>query len=191
MKVVGSHGIRDLIYGCFFALWRARTRLHSRSPHRRFLRSGGPPHASNPSMKHARRICAGVPGRVAGELHGHISIFFRFQNPRNFLNQNFMENEIVKHFLGHTHIAIWVWLFLWHFNAIFLWRPFFGSLDHGKNNQKYLEYSVEKISRSYPYRQTTPTGMTNPGHRSKATEQRSKPLWHSRRMVDGDLGSWF
>ena len=49
-------------------------------------------------MKHARRICAGVPRRVAGELHGHISKFFRFQNPSNFFNQNFMEHKIVKHF---------------------------------------------------------------------------------------------
>ena len=105
-----------------------------------------------PSMKHARRICAGVPRRVVGELHGHISKNFSVSKSHEFPQPKFHGKwKLSNIFLRHSHIAIWVWLFLWHFNAIFLWRPFFGSLDYGRNNQKYLENSLEKILRSYPY----------------------------------------
>jgi len=164
MKVVGSHGMRDLIYGSFFALSRARTRLHSRSPHRRFLRSGGPPQAANPPWStpgpHLRRRAKeGGWGATWAYLKiCSISKCHEFPEPK--FHGKWKLSNI---FLRHSHIAIWVWLFLWHFNAIFLWRPFFGSLDHGRNNQKYLEYSVEKISRSYPYPAKHPDWDDQPG----------------------------
>ena len=163
MKVVGSHGMRDLSYGSFFALSRARTRLHSRSPHRRFLRSGGPPQAGNPPWNTPVAFAPACQGGWLGSYMGISQNFFGFKIPRISSTKISWNIKLSNIFLRHSHIAIWVWLFLWHFNAIFLWRPFFGSLDYGKNNQKYLEYSVEKISRSYPYPAKHPDWDDQPG----------------------------
>ena len=129
-----------------------------------------------------------------GATWAYLKKFFGFKIPRISSTKISWKMKIVKHFFEtqpHSDLGL---TFPLTFQCYISLEAFFRivGLWEGitKNIWKIHWRRFCVHTRIRCIRQTTPTGMTNPGHRSKATE-RSKPLWHSRILVDGDRGSWF